>query len=198
MIVCSISFPEYSGLRCLMMPYIQGDPESVPHEYRRRYASIIESVCVEPGRIGYLTIDESVVESGAPHRGSRAKHGRAIHTEAGRLPGSKFVWGGSDSVLLDPEVAILIANNVDNSCAIWNASHENTSEDGDIGLDSAMYPYDDAVFVKSGDVHRLGVLTPHESLPVWERTRRQFLRIVGEGVRGREPYFTTNPIVDSQ
>lgn len=70
MIVTTIDFPKYSGVRCLMMPYIQGDPESVPEEYQG-YADIIRSVFFRNGDIGYLTIDESVAEKGKPHRGAR-------------------------------------------------------------------------------------------------------------------------------
>ena len=194
MIVGSISFPEYSGVRCLMMPFIQGDPGSVPREYKS-YDDVIESLAIETGRIGYLTIDESFVEAGSPQRGYRARHGRAIHTEAGLISDRVYCWGGRVNVRLDRDVQILIANSVDDSCAIWDTEHRETSEDGDIGFASASYPYCDTELVKSGDVHRLGVLTPHESLPVTSSTRRQFVRVVGSGVHGREDYFTPNHLV---
>lgn len=199
MIVASISFPEYSGLRCLMMPYIQGEPASVPDCYSP-YADIICRVFLKQGDIGYLTIDESPVEAGQPHRGARAKHGRAIHTEAGKRPFGLYGWGGSGwgdstNVLLDRDVEILLANSIDGSCAVWNAEHADTSWDGDIGHCAADYPYESAVMVRAGDVHRIGILTPHESLPVTASARRQFLRIVGSGVHGREPYFTRNPLL---
>lgn len=188
-----IHFPEYSGLRCLMMPYIQGDPGSVPACYSA-YATIIEEVCISRGEVGYLTIDESVALAGRPHRGDRAKHGRAIHTEAGRRPHG-FGWGWSGAVRLDRDTEILLANSVDDSCAIWDAVHEDTSRDGDIGHAADLYPYANATLMRAGDVHRIGILTPHESLPVAVDTPRQFLRIVGSGVQGREEYFTRNPLL---
>jgi hypothetical protein len=193
-----IEFPEFSGLRCLMMPYIQGDPDSVPVEYAP-YADIIKRTCVREGDIGHLTIDESVALAGTPHRGTRATTSRAIHTEAGRIPGRIYCWGGggwgkTHQVTLERDVQILLANNLDDSCAIWDATHEDTSDDGDIGHVSDLYPYNDAVLMKSGDVHQIGILTPHESLPVATDVRRQFLRILGSGVHGREPYFTKNPL----
>lgn len=49
--------------------------------------------------------------------------------------------------------------------------------------------------MKAGEVHKIGILTPHESLPVREHFLRQFLRIVGAGVHGREEYFTINPLM---
>jgi len=59
----NIQFPIYSGVRCLMMPYVQGDPDSVPASYRSYY-DIIRTVYLTKGDIGYLTIDESPVQQG--------------------------------------------------------------------------------------------------------------------------------------
>ena len=198
---CAMDFPRFSGIRCLMMPYIQGDPDSVPEEYRN-YADVIENVFIERGDVGYLTIDESVAKSGQPHRGKRATTDRALHTEAGRRPGKVYAWGGngggwgsSHQVTLEPDVEILLANNLDDSCALWDAWHEDTSIDGDIGYAADQYPMEHAVMMKAGNVHRIGILTPHESLPVQNDVQRQFLRIVSSGVHGREPYFTENPVL---
>ena len=201
MLVGKIEFPAFTGLRCLMMPFIQGDPASVPRDYFP-YADIIRSVVLVAGDIGYLTIDESVASEGKAHRGARARTNRALHTEAGRRPGVIYCWGGggwgkSHRVTLDADVEVLLANNLDDSCAVWNAVYPNTSIDGDIGHVSDEFPYSDAVMMKSGEVHRIGILTPHESLPVKRTVERQFLRIVSPGVHGREPYFTQNPILSA-
>lgn len=188
-----IAFPKFTGLRCLMMPYVQGDPDSVPKEYHA-YADIIASAYLRAGDVGYLTIDESIAHAGKPHRGKRARTDRALHTEAG-VRAYKAVWGAwgsSEEVTLDPGVEILLANNLDDSCAVWDAWHPDTSRDGDIGHLSADYPYSMAELMKAGEVRRIGIFTPHESLPVKRTVHRQFLRIVSSGVRGREPYFTEN------
>jgi len=200
----SVVFPAFSGVRCLMMPYIQGDSGSLPPEYAA-YADIIRNVFVRKGDIGYLTIDESVAVAGKPHRGARSTTDRALHTEVGRIPGRDYQrgggwggggWGKVHNVTLDHDVAILLANNLDDSCAVWdNAWHEDTSIDGDIGRAAARYPYADAVLMKAGEVHQIGILTPHESLPVKQTTQRQFLRIISSGVHGYEPYFTRNPLL---
>ena len=197
--VAQITFPKFSGIRCLMMPYVQGEPDSVPEQYRGGYTDILNSVYIKKGDIGFLTIDESQAKKGIPHRGQRAKFERALHTEAGKRPNKIYAWGNtwgdSDNVILDPETDILIANNLDNSCAYWNATHKDTSEDGDIGDCANMYPYSEANYMKAGEVQKIGILTPHESLPVKEDFNRQFLRILSSGVYGREPYFTENPLV---
>lgn len=133
MLIGKIDFPSYSGVRCLMMPYIQGDPDSVPSAYQS-YCEIIASVFIRRGDVGYFTIDES-------------------------------------------------------------ATHFATSLDGDIGDKASDYPYEDAVMMRAGEVHKIGILTPHESLPVRSNFKRQFLRIVSSGVHGREDYFTVNPLM---
>lgn len=194
-----IQFPEYSGVRCLMMPYIQGELSSVPAEYHA-YSEIIESIYFEKGDIGFLTIDESFVEKSKPHRGARARHGRALHTEAGVDPNKTYRWGGwrwgTGPVELEEDVRVLLANNIDDTCALWNAEHKDTTIDGDIGHLAHMYPYEDAIMMKSGEVWDIGIMTPHESLPVRDNSYRQFLRIVSKGVHGREPYFTENPVLN--
>lgn len=196
-----IEFPEYSGVRCLMMPYIQGEPDSIPDMYKT-YRDIVANTYLERGSVGFLTIDESFVAAGSPHRGQRAKFDRALHTEAGirDIPGYYWgnpspYWGGRTEVRLDYDVEILLASNIEASCAVWDAEHADTTVDGDIGHRSDEYPYDVARFLDAGEVARIGILTPHESLPLDDDTYRQFLRIVGSGVHGRESYFTENPLV---
>jgi hypothetical protein len=197
----NIVFPQFSGIRCLMMPYIQGDRTSVPDDYAP-YSEIIKSVFLKEGDIGFLTIDESIVTQGKPHRGQRAKYGRALHTEAGLHRPKLYAWGnpkpgwgGQANVTLEPDVRILLANNLDGSCALWDAEQVDTSEDGDIGYLSSRYPYGEAIFMKAGEVCNIGIFTPHESIPVEQDYDRQFLRIVSSGVHGREEYFTQNPLV---
>jgi len=216
-----IKFPEYTGIRCLMMPYIQGDPESVPDQYRNGYEDIIKNIFVKRGDIGFLTIDESVAKKGKPHRGKGSKFERAIHTEACQLmkvynwgSGGGYSWGNTESpeksepepdpqtwrgaanVTLDRDVQILLANNTDDTCAVWDFALERTTRDGDLGHKAHLYPYEEAIFMKAGEVHQIGILTPHESLPVKQDVKRQFLRILGSGVHGREPYFTENPLME--
>lgn len=180
-----------------MMPYIQGAPGSVPDEYAP-YAKILRDVYAQKGDIGYLTIDESIAEAGKPHRGARARTARALHTEAGKLAGA-YVWGGGGhwggraNVELERGVEVFLASSLSDTCAVWDSEHEDTTEDGDIGHLGDLYPYSAAHVMRAGDVRRIGIFTPHESLPVPRTCQRQFLRIVGRGVRGREPYFTENP-----
>ena len=194
------NFPKFRGTRCLMMPYIQGDLKSVPEKYHS-YTDAIENVFIKKGDIGHLTIDEKFVKVGKAHRASRAKFERAIHTEAGRHPDKLYAWGGgggwgsSHRTLLDPDTQIILANNIDDTCAVWDAEEENTSLDGDIGHLADNYPMQDAKLMKAGELKQIGILTPHESIPLKTSSNRQFLRIIGKGVHGREAHFTVNPLM---
>jgi hypothetical protein len=192
----TIDFPTYAGKRCLMMPYIQGRPESVPLELREGYEEILENLVLEPGKMGWLTIDESLVQAGNPHRGDRAKHGRALHTEVNndsRWGGGG--WGKKSPVYLTRDTRILVASSLGGTTAYWDAEQEETTEDGDIGHLAHLYPMDNAIILGAGEVAEFGIFTPHESLPVTESAERQFIRIIGQGVSGREPYFTENPLL---
>lgn len=84
LIVNKIEFPEMTGIKCTMMPFIQGDHQSVPEIYQP-YAKIINKNFLEKGEIGYLTIHESVVEAGKSQRGfNDLGINRNVHIEVGR------------------------------------------------------------------------------------------------------------------
>lgn len=194
-----ISFPAFGAKRCLMMPYIQGRPESVPEELRSGYEEILEQLAPEPGEMGWLTIDESPVTAGQSHRGDRSQHGRALHTEVNNESrwggGSGGGWGKKSPVYLTRDTRILVASSLEGTTAYWDAEQVETTEDGDIGHLAHLYPMEDAIILGAGEVAEFGIFTPHESLPVAESTQRQFIRIIGRGVSGRELYFTVNPLL---
>jgi hypothetical protein len=62
LIVNTIQFPDFTGIKCNMMPFIQGNSSSLPNEYKP-YAKIINENYLEKGQIGFLTIHESFVEA---------------------------------------------------------------------------------------------------------------------------------------
>lgn len=193
-----IQFPEFTGIRCLMMPFIQGDQESLPDDIRKQYGDIIDATFLEKGEMGYLTIDESFVSANNAQRAYRSKHGRALHTEGGKREklyawGGGFGWGRKDHVILERDLEILIASNIGGTTAYWDDIVEDTTNDGDIGHLAHLYPYNAANFLQAGEVAKLSILTPHESIPVKQDCNRQFIRIVGHKLEGREPYFTQNP-----
>jgi len=194
MITNVIEFPKQQGLKCNMMPFIQGDSSSLPKEYRS-YSDIIDNNFLERGEIGFLTIDESFVNGGESQRGYNSKGiNRNVHIEVG-ISEKRFAWGGSPRTLLNDNTQVLIANNISNTCRYWDAIEKSYTKDGDLSEYIDRYPEETGILMKKGEVAKISIFTPHECISQKEPAYRQFFRIVGKGVKGREDYFTENPLV---
>lgn len=203
MIVNTIEFPQPVGVKCNMMPFIQGDSSSLPEEYKS-YSTIVDENYLEKGEIGYLTIDESFVNSGESQRGYNSKGiNRNVHIEVGRYK-NKNRWGGSDDhpwggrnqTLLKDDTMVLIANNISDTCRVWDTKEMSYTNDGDLSEYIDRYPEHTGMMLKSGEVAKISIFTPHECITQKESGNRQFFRIVGKGVTGREEYFTVNPLLN--
>ncbi len=200
MIVNKIQFPELTGIKCNMMPFIQGDSSSLPEIYKP-YAKIINENFLEKGEIGFLTIDESFVEVGKSQRGYNAIGiNRNVHIEVGRHEkinswGSSS-WGGNSKTLLNDNTMVLIANSISDTCRLWNTKEMSYTKDGDLSAYINKYPEETGTLLKSGEVAKISIFTPHECISQKQSNNRQFFRIVGKGVSGREDYFTINPLIN--
>jgi hypothetical protein len=204
MIINKITFPNYSGVRCSMMPFIQGDSKSLPSEYRP-YASIIDENYLEKGEIGFLTIHESFVNGGSSQRGYNSKGiTRNVHIEVGRNKDANYWggggsgnphWGSGQKTLLDESTMVLIANSISDTCRYWDTKELAYTQDGDLSEYIHKYPEETGILMKSGEVAKISIFTPHECVNQKTSNVRQFFRIVGKGVHGREDYFTINPLM---
>lgn len=167
------------------------------------YSKIIEENYLEKGEVGYLTIDESFVESGQSQRGYNSKGiERNVHIEVGRNKGENrwgggggSSWGGRGKTILEDNTMVLIANSVSDTCRYWDALEMSETKDGDLSEYIHKYPEDTGKLLKSGEVAKISIFTPHECISQKESGYRQFFRIVGKGVTGREDYFTMNPLM---
>lgn len=204
LIVNKIQFPEFTGIKCNMMPFVQGDSRSLPEIYKP-YSKIINDNFLEKGEIGFLTIHESIVRANESQRGyNSAGINRNVHIEVGRNEklnhwgsGSGGAsWGGKYSTLLDDSTMVLIANNISDTCRLWNTKEMAYTKDGDLSEYIEKYPEHTGINLKSGEVAKISIFTPHECINQKESGKRQFFRIVGKGVVGREDYFTINPLVN--
>lgn len=194
----NITFPKFSGIRCNMMPFIQGDPSSVPVEYEA-YREIISELFLEKGEIGHLTIDESFVMKGNSQRGYNSKNvDRNVHIEVGYgKEGCGWggpMWGGSFKTILDESTRVLIANSVSETCRVWDVLEKSYTLDGDLSAYLDKYPENTGRLLRNGEIAEISIFTPHECVPQDISSERQFIRIVGKGVCGREDYFTANPL----
>lgn len=227
MILKKIEFPIFTGVRCNMMPFIQGDPLSLPEEYRS-YSDIVANNYLEKGKIGLITIDEKFVPAGKSQRGYNSRGiNRNVHIEVGHYKdvtawggsgvgwgspkptpnvgwGSQApmigwggtTWGGKPNVILDKATKVLIANSISDTCKLWDKEDYRFTHDGDLSEYINDYPEDTGILMKAGDLAKISIFTPHECIAQAEPGNRQFFRIVGEGVTGREDYFTVNPLLD--
>ncbi len=203
LIVNKIQFPEFTGINCNMMPFIQGDSSSLPDAYKP-YSEIINKNFLEKGEIGLLTIQESFVKAHASQRGYNSKGiDRNVHIEVGRNEknnywggGSGNNWGGRFKTLLDDNTMVLIANSISDTCRLWNVKETGYTKDGDLSEYIDKYPEHTGINLKSGEVAKISIFTPHECISQKESDKRQFFRIVGKGVTGREEYFTINPLLN--
>lgn len=202
----TIAFPEFTDARCYMMPFIQGRPETLPEAFSG-YADTIANFVLDgqEGEVGLITIDESYVEAGKSQRGYGAGE-RTLHTEACRSE-TLFTWGPTwgpvrdddprpSFVELDPDVRIIIANSISDTCMVWDREIRDTTPDGDLSLRAHEFPRNTGRMMAAGEVMEMGIFTPHECIPQRESGQRQFFRIVGKGVYGREDYFTRNAILE--
>lgn len=194
-IIGNVEFPEFTGVKCYMMPFIQGDPESLPDEFSQ-YSSVIERSFLSIGEVGYITIDESYVHAGKSQRGY-GNSDRTLHTEACRSKSGLLTWGrptwGGTHVFLDDDLEVLVANSVDDTCMVWDADVTDTSEDGDLGHVADLFPRTSGIMMKRGQVAKMGIYTPHECINQNHSGNRQFFRVVGSGLTGFDPKFTRNP-----
>lgn len=198
-----IKFPEFTGVRCNMMPFIQGDATSLPKEFQP-YSAIIYQNYLEKGEIGFLTIDERFVTAGKSQRGFNSTGiNRNVHIEVGHHENMNCwggsggsSWGGRLKTILDDETMVLIANSISGTCRLWNNKETRYTPDGDLSNYISDYPENTGLELQSGEVAKISIFTPHECISQKHSANRQFFRIVGKGVKGREEYFTVNPLVN--
>lgn len=208
-------WPEFTGLKINMMPFRWNDESSFPDFAKRYVPMIFKYFCgfgrhnyfghdMKDGDICYLTIDESDLKAGETHRRG------GLHTDAGpyqvQTHGSSetlFIdWGGGTDV----EGGILLASNVSDSLAVYNCALEDYLI-GKQGNCEHLRPYLDQLVSnghmkkmcssRAGTIYWISDVTPHESLPVKQDCKRQFIRIVGPklGV-WLEDHCTKNPLVN--
>ena len=217
-----VTFPQPSGININMMPFVMGETESIPNEYRH-YVNILASCPInrqEWGKIGYLTIHESIVtEEGASQR----RHG--LHTETpGRLrtdclgdemkaadvggawqlqknPPMTIPWGrgffGADKKFGHYVGGIFMASNVSDSTRVWNCKVDAPAEIvGSLGdLEHLRGVLGEGATLASGDVLWMTDTTPHESLPLKAGTHRQYFRLVTSDIGvWYSQHSTPNPL----
>lgn len=180
--VAPVAFPTFQPQHINMMPFVMGDPSSIPPELHG-YLPMIDACPLgdEVGKVGYLTIDERHVEGGTHRRGGVHTEGFGTASWGGWGGGSwgsgspkRAAWGGWGGGAWGAGGGLFIANSIDNSCALYDAHVEDTPFGGAVRDDQieGIAP----TLMPANNVFWLHDRTPHASLPC--EGDRQFFRLV--------------------
>jgi len=196
-----MDFPLANGININMMPFIMGQPDSIPPAYRQ-YWPLIKGCNLsrsEQQKVGYLTIQESWVSAGQSQRrrGLHIDSPGARLSQGGNYQKERFDWGCGIVRYDSSEVqgGIYMASNVPNSCRVWNVqvAEPVVGELGD--LEHLRDALGEGTFMEAHKLYWLTDSTPHESLPLSKETYRQYFRLVTNSLTAWYPeHSTANPL----
>ena len=139
-----------------------------------------------------VSIDESFVESGTTHRRAGLHTDRHPAVLRGGV-GIPTQWGGN----IQGRGGIFLASNVANSCALWDCEIDEPGPHGDCEhlRDEILARCEAPVILQPNHLYWMSDNVPHESLPLRERTFRQFFRVVTSRVsHWFKKHSTANPL----
>lgn len=178
-----IEFPEFTGERIMMMPVLPGQFMGIPKQYMNLVNdlySVMESRF--EGEIGYLTIDEQELEP----RETLRRGG--LHVD-GYYKGNCGAWGGGGGWGSVGNGMLTISST--SHCKAYLGVID--GEPKDEGECDHLTMTNDGELFEYGHVYWVDGACVHESLPVTEKTKRQFVRL---SMPSNGPWFegyTENP-----
>eukprot|EP00927_Polykrikos_kofoidii_P057546 TRINITY_DN51692_c0_g1_i1.p1 TRINITY_DN51692_c0_g1~~TRINITY_DN51692_c0_g1_i1.p1 ORF type:complete len:387 (+),score=29.10 TRINITY_DN51692_c0_g1_i1:50-1210(+) len=196
-----MEFPLAAGININMMPFIMGEPNSVPHAYRQ-YWPLIEACNLtgsEKLKVGYLTIQESLLLVGESQRrgGLHIDSPGAQLSQGGNYEANRVDWGcgivrGDFS---EVRGGIYMASTVPNSCRVWNVQVADPVV-GELGdMEHLRDALGEGTMMEANKLYWLTDSTPHESLPLSKETYRQYFRLVTSSLTAWYPeHSTANPL----
>ena len=214
------AFPKPKNISINMMPFILSNKfkDTCLPKYLKAYWDSLITYCIldknEVGKVCYLTIHESEIEENSSQRRP------GIHTESpGKIElrygsvdeidkgqGDSIIeretvyhhWGFGlyDKTTMNVIGGIFMASNIADSCRVWDCQIvDNTciGHLGDIEHLRSFLPENEVM--EPNCLYWLTDRTPHESLPLKEKTYRQFFRLVTSQVSlWFEDHSTKNPL----
>lgn len=184
--VGSVRFPTPAMRNVNMMPFIMGDPATLPLDLHP-YLPIIDACGLARGRHAYLSVSESVVQAGQTQRrpGIHTEGTAAIGWGGGSWGGCGGTrWGGCAQGLGDYMAS------TDGACRAWDCEVMTTSAHGEVD-EPALPP----VYMEPSVLYWLSDRTPHEALPSPRAGIRQWVRLVGDLLGGWwVEHSTANPL----
>jgi hypothetical protein len=164
-----VSFPTFSSTRVMMMPVRLGDDAGVPAHYLDLYRCLCDSVEKRyHGDIGYLTIDEQELQPGQTLRRAGKHVDGYYHGRAGAWSdGGGGGWGSVGN-------GMLTVSSTSHCRAYLGMIDGLPRDEGE--CDHLTMPNDGYLF-EANRVYWVDGACVHESLPVSEPTKRQFVRL---------------------
>lgn len=161
-----LEFPEFSGLRVMMMPVRLGVFDGVPQQYTQQVAELFGMAeSRHQGEVGYLTIDEKDLDSGQTLRRPGKHVDGYYHGRCGAWGGGGG-WGSVGN-------GMLTVSSTPHCRAYPGLFAEEPGPEGQCD----HFEIGDGVTFGAGDVYWVDGACVHESLPVSEPTQRQFIRL---------------------
>lgn len=183
-----VAFPEYSGSRVQLMPFVWGDASSLGKELEP-YSSIVNHLCsfIPTEGIGYVTIDEAYVPPMETHRRP------GMHVDGVAFDGSLDFCGGGGFCAAGKSGLILASTT--GHCKGWNQKFLGapSAPDGDCEHLRSQAKKESEVSFAPNFAYRLDALSVHEVLPMTGGGRRQFIRLSAPNNGWWFEGYTKNP-----
>lgn len=189
--VAEVQLPKFSGVRVMMLPVIIGDVNSLP-DFVSGYRTCFEQMCAHAqehnGKVGYLTIDEKVVEPKSTHRRGGA------HVD-GVYNGGAGGWGGGGGGSWGSHGNGMLTVSSPAGCRAWNQFFEGwPGMEGEAEHLLGQAKDENCTLFEPNVLYWVDGLCVHESVPFTEATQRQFVRL---SLPNEGPWFegyTVNPL----
>jgi hypothetical protein len=186
--VCNVRFPEYTGVRVMMMPFWPSNPhESLPDNLKQ-YANMLRFMrgTVPDLAVGYLTVDEAMVYEGETHR-RPGLHVDGVG-EDGDVGGGGYGGGGGYA-----SRGMYVAS-THPGCRAWDGVFQGApGKDGDCEHLRSQLRGPGELMAKFG-VYWCGNLAVHESIPMPKDCFRQFVRVSMPSIAPWHDGYTENPL----
>lgn len=186
-----VEFPLSQSRRINMMPFVMGDPASLPldlHPYRDMMNDCgVENTLL--GEIGYISVWESDVIPG------RSQRRPGIHTEAHPEASWGGGWGRGNVHDGRGYEGIYQASNASNSCRVWDMYIKAPGPQGDCSVLEVDWKKTTSHRLVRNGLYWMTDRTPHESTPPWMPVHRQWFRLVAGPVDvWYKDHSTENPL----
>lgn len=203
----SITLPEFTGIRVLMLPILLEDIDTLPDDLVNYKETVQELIDLSPERIGvgYLTIDEKLVKQNTSHR-LKGLHVDGVGTD-GRTDigpwarvGLKYAcethWDKTNLHWYDNAAGIggMLTVSNPSGCRAWNKEFDGSIKtDGDCEHLRNQFLLEESVVFEPNMVYWCNATCVHESLPMLEDTQRTFVRLSMPSNAPWHKGYTRNP-----